>query len=369
MELIYTDAKRKEAGYLDYGSADFAMGSSENDFEIELPRPPYPDIGATVFSEDGTLGGIVRGYKTTNTSQSISVTGVTWEGLLDSYVIAPPAGSDYLQLSGDVTDVVSQLVRMTPIGTGAAPYVRVQPQMTGIRTTHTFQGSRDSTQKDAGRYMGAWSAIWQVCRANNCKVVFLCTKGREGAFITVSHAQDLRNSEINEVAEVTVEREAYPNHLICLGKGELQNRTRVDVYADSRGNVSTTQTLKGINEIAQTYEETSAEYDELKSKGISKLKELVSEAQKVSVKAVGGATLDLGDLVGGRDATSGIEAEAVVTKKVAKVTQWKTDIDYTVEVVLWQLRAGTTATHATLRVAQKRYLQRQTRTRRRNTSR
>ena len=45
------------------------------------------------------------------------------------------------------------------------------------------------------------------------------------------------------------------NHLICLGSGELRNRTVVHLYVDGNGNISQTQTFTGLEERAEVLDE------------------------------------------------------------------------------------------------------------------
>ena len=58
------------------------------------------------------------------------------------------------------------------------------------------------------------------------------------------------------------------NHLICMGKGELQERQRVDFYIGKSGKVTRTQYYKGLAERQAYYNYSSAEsYLELQKSG------------------------------------------------------------------------------------------------------
>ena len=61
---------------------------------------------------------------------------------------------------------------------------------------------------------------------------------------------------------------------MCLGKGELAQRTVIDLYADESGNVSKTQSMFGIDEVERAYDYSSAEDADLEQEGIKRLKEL-----------------------------------------------------------------------------------------------
>ena len=102
------------------------------------------------------------------------------------------------------------------------------------------------------------------------------------------------------------------------------------LYADRSGNVSTSQTIKGVDEIAEVYDDSSAEGDKLRTDGTKKLRELWQDSQEVTVKSgTASADFDLGDVIGGTDPWSGLTARAIVTKKVASFKQGTLTYTYT----------------------------------------
>ena len=109
------------------------------------------------------------------------------------------------------------------------------------------------------------------------------------------------------------------NHLICLGKGELKDRIVVHWYADQKGTLSHTQTIKGADERTSVYELSNADAAELETKGKTKLQELRDTGSiDVDVES-DGIDLDVGDTVTGRDNTTGIKVTAEITKKIIKI--------------------------------------------------
>ncbi len=120
------------------------------------------------------------------------------------------------------------------------------------------------------------------------------------------------------------------NHLICLGKGELAQRQVIHLYADAEGNISTVQTITGINEIVDVYDYSSAEsLDELEAGGIERLQ----EAQKCSVSMdfdAESTVYDIGDIVGSKDIITGIEVTASITGKTITINKGKITIQYKV---------------------------------------
>ena len=109
------------------------------------------------------------------------------------------------------------------------------------------------------------------------------------------------------------------NHLICYGKGELQERQRVDLYAWPDGSIRKEQYYTGIDLIEQYYENTSAEtVQELEEDAREKMLELINYKQlRISVSDM---DLELGDIVGGRERVTGIYMTAPVVRKIVSVT-------------------------------------------------
>lgn len=328
MELTYTDATWRDVGLIEPYDGDFAYGNSENDFSVDVSGTSIPTVGAMMYAEGSDVGGIVTGYSSDAAMGTFSLVGDTWTGVLDRRVVGPDSGSDYLTLSGDVRDIVASLVSRA----GLSDVFRVAESRTGITASHTFTGSTSSEQQDAGRYMGAWSAIWQACVDHGCKCRFAWSDVERRVIVTVSRLADYTDDEAQSagLATVGVSLRRPTNHLVCLGKGDLKAREVLHLYADRSGNVSTSQTIKGVDEIADVYDDSSAGGDKLRADGTKKLREAWQSSQEVTVKSGTTSTaFDLGDVIGGTDPWSGLTARAIVTKKVASFKQGALTYTYT----------------------------------------
>ena len=120
------------------------------------------------------------------------------------------------------------------------------------------------------------------------------------------------------------------NHLICLGKGELKNRTVRDLYIDQDGNVSRTQYYFGIDEIAEIYDSGGSEVKDLIQNGTERLKELANkDVFEISVDPE--IEIAIGDIVGGRDYLSGMTMKAPVWSKIIKYAAGQIEIEYKLE--------------------------------------
>ena len=102
------------------------------------------------------------------------------------------------------------------------------------------------------------------------------------------------------------------NHLVCLGQGEMLERTVIALYADRAGNISRTQTLFGLDERAEVYDYGSSEDDQLEDAG----RQLLREYQETSeCDLLGNEQACVGDIIAGRDSRLGVYVAARVTRK------------------------------------------------------
>ena len=331
MELTYTDASFHDVGVLVPSSGDFAWGTDENDFLIDVYGTDLPPRGGLLYAEGSDVGGVVRGFESETDNGLFSVIGDTWTGVLNRHVVGPPSGSDYLTVSGEARDCVAQLVALTGL-TGL--YV-VDERRTGINVSHTFTGSRDEVESDAGRYMGAWSAIWQMMLDHGLSATFAWDGSAKKVRMTVGRRSDRTNDEEQQagVSKLGITQKDVTNHLICLGQGNLKARTRVDLYMDAQGNVSKTQTQKGLYELVGVYDDSAAEdASKLEEDGRKKFAEIWKDHEQITDSASKGLQLNLGDLVGGTDERSGISATAVISKRVLSFSDGVPSYTYTTTV-------------------------------------
>ena len=170
-----------------------------------------------------------------------------------------------------------------------------------------------------------------MLKSVNARLNVVCNNGAVTLEPVAIHdySAELEYSQDNDINfKITDNRDGI-NHLVCLGKGELQNRQVVDLYIQQDGTIGTTQYYTGMNERAQTYDYSSVEsLDELTKSGAEKLAEL-QNSQKLEM-SIGEINVELGDIVGGRERITGIVMAKPISKKIVKISNDKLKISYEV---------------------------------------
>lgn len=319
VELIVTDASHVDQASLEGFTLDAAWGADENDFELTVDR--LIDAGSYVYFDGGECGGVVDSLKDSlkDGRSTLTYGGRTWHGMLANKILEPDRGKDYLTVSGTASTVIGSLISRVGLD---AVFDAVDAPTAGAQTIKSYQFDR---------YVDAYSGLRKMCAASGLKLRLAYASGKVRVWAEpVAHYGDAIDSDLIDFDATRTWRK--PNHLIGLGKGELRNRIVSHWYADSKGNVTQTQTFKGLDEIAQVYDYSSAEADELAKNTKKKLQDLQSEGEvKVTVHEDSGIVFDVGDTVTARDNLTGITVNATISKKIVKVSGGVMSVDYEAE--------------------------------------
>ena len=319
MDLIYTNTSREDVGVLKDYIFDLAFGSDENDFEITISSNKHCCEAKCLFYIEGTeYGGIVDGVRIVTKEQSLSYFGRTWHGVLDSKILEPDAGQDYLIVSGEANSVINRLIDRI----GLSDLFESSPVDSGLTISNYKMD----------RYTTAYNGIKKMLESVSGKLQFSFRDGKVSvsAVPIVDYSQDEQFD--NDQVEMDIKKTDNPtNHLVCLGKGELSERQVIHLYADAEGNISEHQTFTGIDEVAVKYDYSSVEsLEELMKSGIAKLKELRSVNTAEIDFASESTVYDVGDIVGAKEIVTGTLVKEKITKKIVTIEKGKTNIEYKV---------------------------------------
>lgn len=323
MDLILATKDGNDICSLVYTKSDFSIGNT-NDFEITISLADWNShikVGCRVYVPKSEIGGIIGGIKTDTATDTITLTGYTWRGLLKKKVISPPANEAYKKVSGDLNDILSQI-----IGNNFNDIIRAKQSKSGISITYQFD-----------RYTDMLSGFIKMLSRKNYKLKIEYIQQEQGAagFVEVSavpifdYSQKIELSQDSQVNFISEQVSNACNHLIALGKGELTDREVIHLYADRNGVVSNVQTFFGIDEVCETYENVNSE--NLKEDALKEFDNRIAKSTfKMDIASLG-IDVDIGDIVGGRDYITGISAKKPLFEKIITTENGLTSIQYNLE--------------------------------------
>ena len=310
MELIYLTSDLSEIGPC-RADVDFDVGNdATNDFVL---KGILPDGIGGVYVPGTEFGGLLEYLQMSNRNDVVTRKGYTWRGLLEKGVIMPLAGSDYRIVSGDANAVISSLLSGFMGG-----FFHVPETASGI-TIDNYKFPLYCTYLEG---------LTGMLREYGAKLVITADKPAAGSgpVVTVQAKPRVtigdKYSEEFPVSLTYTDDGMGINHLICLGPGELQHRTRVDLYVQEDGSIGTQQYYTGFRERTEVYDYSNSESESnLVTYGKRRLRERMSKKTlQLNNADVDG---DIGDLVYGY--MNGISTMNQITRKILTITggTWK----------------------------------------------
>ena len=314
MVLVVHDPAVGDIREIEEFELDLAFGSDENALKLEARAGDAPEEGQFVFIDGTEYGGVIdqASYEAgREATGSILCKGRTWHGVLAGKRLLPDSGSGYLSVSGKAGEVLASLVgRM-----GLSGLFSAAPDDTAV--SYTFE-----------RFCDGYSGLKAMAEANGRKVAMRRRGGKVELSLppVVDYASKV-DSDLLDFTLTSVHR--CVNHLVCAGTGELEDRAVVHFYADSAGNVSHTQSLFGVDEIAALYDYSNADEEKLEEEGRKKLQEYQTQGS-VEVETHDDIDVDVGDVISARDNAHGRTVTATVAKKIVKVSRGVATYSYEV---------------------------------------
>lgn len=327
MQPILADQNLRDIKPVMDADIDFAVGVDENDYEIKIRKDQWDErytYGNIVYIKNTEFGGIIGEKKINTAEDTISIYGRTWRGKLDKKVIRPPSGQDYRKVSGELNTVLNTLVTEQ-----FNDYFVVSQADTGVTVTN-YQFDR---------YCTLLAGITKMLKSVGHKlhIEYIQQERGQPGYVELSavpiadYSEQIELSQDSRLNFVFEEKKNGVNHLICLGKGDLQDRQVIDLYVGQNGSIGTTQYYTGIQEIAEVYENASAETDELEGKGRERLQEIMNSTTfSMDVESLD-MEVEIGDIIGGRDYVTGMYAAKPIAKKIYKVSGGTASLEYEIE--------------------------------------
>lgn len=324
-DVVIADTTGVELRTILFREYDFEIGDEENSFLITCNRSEWEAVPekARIYIPGTEYGGIYKHLESNTKDNSVSVGGYTWRGLLQNKVIQPPSGADYATDSGEINAIIARRVQAALpglfVGSAISTGVSVNYQYTRYCTL--YNGLKDMLKSVGYKMRIAYDQTL-------CKVVV------DAVPIVDYSAQIEYSSDMNANYSMVLDKMGI-NHLICLGLGELKNRTVIHLYADANGVISRTQTQFGSDEVTNVYDYAGAETENLIKSGTDQLISNISH-NSFAIDLESTQDVAIGDIVGSRDYITGMTMTAPVTTKIVtwqngfETTEYKLSEDVTV---------------------------------------
>lgn len=326
LRFLASKPSGEERGKLsDSADVDLDTGDS-NDFEVTVVasewNPGTLGYGCRLYIPNTEYGGIIQDIESVTATGNVILRGDTWRGMLAYRIIEPPTGQNHLALSGELNDVIRELIGDRFGGLFYVPEID-----TGI-TVSNWQ---------VDRYVTLYAALMKLVDAFGYRlnISYIQPEGLEYGYVSIQAVPIIDYSDQQEYSmEGNIHVDIRDcrngvNHLVCAGEGENQQRAVVHLYVQQDGSIGETQYYFGQDEKAEAYIYTSADVTQLKEDGTKRLKDLMN--YKKCEMTVEDIDLELGDIVSGYDEITDTQVRKPVVRKILKVQNGSTTIDYKVE--------------------------------------
>lgn len=312
--------KKEDVGVLLDYTLDLAFGSNENNFECKITQEKHCcEAGFYLYFEGTEYGGIIDGIGVDTDEGDVIYSGRTWHGILETKILEPDAGADYLILNGEANTVLGSLVSRM----GLSDLFKASTEDSGINIS----------KYKMNRYVDGYAGIKKMLKTAGAKLYMSFKNGfaELSAKPVVDYSKD-EQFDSDQFSFKIEKHKHHINHVVCLGKGELSEREVIHVYADENGNISETQVFSGISEVMAVYENTNAQDSaELKQGGIDVIKESWNSDVLDFDFDSDDESYGIGDIVGAFEHNTGTEVKTEIAKKIVKIANGTITISYTPE--------------------------------------
>ena len=322
MDLIIADSNFNELGYLKKYELDLEIGKygvSSNDFQLTINTDDMVDgfsYDSLFYIENTEYGGYVENIKVDTQNKTISYLGKTFRGMLEKEYIQPPSGQAYLNLKGEANKCINELTNRKFNDL----FVVDDVGLSGININYSI---RDLNLLQAlENALGTQEAKIGIIHHSDGLVHLHALK--------INDLSDSIQYDNNYKVGMVVQTRKKPyNHILALGKGELTDRLRVNLYLQKDGTWSDTEYYKGLDRKSYKYDDTNAEVlEELKSNAIKKvIEENGTDTLEISFES---DNADLFDIVSTKEQITGAYFKSQITQKILKITNNSIAISYKV---------------------------------------
>lgn len=298
--VILANSDLRELGAVKDANLAVDLNGNRN-FSLQIARSywrPELTFSSLIYILGTEYGGIIGEVLTDTTLDYVELKGLSWRGRLAKKIIGPPAGSDYKTVSGELHTIMKELI---------------EPEFDGLFVVSQEDTGVTVSNYQFGRYCTLLDGLNKMLKSKwyRLKLSFQREQNEPGyLYIEAVPITDFSNQiELSRDCRLNYtmdDKRDGVNHLIVTGKGELQDRNILHLYVQENGEIGTEQYYTGIQEVAEVYENTSTETDELMSAAEDRLRSLAGKKTFRMDVAKLGLDVGIGDIVGGRDYLTGM---------------------------------------------------------------
>lgn len=299
-DIILFDKDFAEIGIVSLDIDAECGTEGSNDFEIKTDSiQEYEPYG--LYLEGSEIGGVLEYEKSQTGTPVQTLKGWMWRGLLTQKIIEPPTGKDYMIVSGDANEILADMLSDVLGG-----FFYVPEDETVTISNYQFP-----------LYCTMLEGLEGMLEAYDYRLSIHADKVGSRVVVTCEAVPSVTVSgvfnEDNGIPMIFESDNMGVNHLLCAGSGQLQQRTKINLYCDVNGNISTTQSIFGFNERMAFFDDSGSESaDDLMKNGIKRLKEIRnSRTLKMNAPEL---DLEVGDKVKGTFPDGTVVIQPVVTK-------------------------------------------------------
>ena len=326
LKFIVSRPTGEELGYIGEDTEiDLDLGDT-NDFEMRMDQNNWSKeqywYDNRIFIPQTEYGGIIDDLEVITSTREIVLRGPTWRGLLGRKVVEPPEGEDHLTVSGELNNILRDLIGDRFDGLFSVPDVETGVMVTGWQVE---------------RYVTLYEAIMKLLDSKEYRlqISYVEPEGLEYGYVSVQavpitdYSEELEYSREGKVNFDIRDYRGGINHLVCVGEGQNEERAVLHLYVQEDGTIGKVQHYSGMEERAAVYEYSSADLEKLEEYGKKRLKEL-RNYKSIDV-TVDDVDLEIGDIVGGYEEITGTRLQKPVARKIINMKQGKITINYEVK--------------------------------------
>lgn len=303
-KLVYTDQERNDIGYFNSFSLDLENGK-ENDFELTLPLSEFSKLRPDCFiycENNPQYGGRVDSYNPVAASDVVKFRGKTWRGILEQKIILSNVRYSENTALSKITQAIIELTSFSD------SFVVIENSAT-IGTAGTI-----------GLYETPLNTLETLFASIGCRPSFvydpLLKKIKIGAEAIVDYSvQEFGTDKVN--LDININSKPI-NHVVAVtNSGAVKHRYLL--YDGTQS--ATVQEIKGSAEIMHYMTVSATDEAEIQNAMAEVIDNSVAAATSCAVTLTS-FSADIGDIVGGRDKTTGVFSAAKVVSKILKMDKF-----------------------------------------------